>query len=78
MSKEKSAIALYVTLARDPLDFILEMQGSNDETVKMLYLLLATPNKDHNAGTKELNRIGVSIVERELSKREVPLPAIPS
>jgi hypothetical protein len=71
-------VGLYAVLARDACDFIdMVVEEENVETLKTLYLMLATPNPSTSPEDVELNRIGASIVSGNLTKRGVAVPEIP-
>jgi hypothetical protein len=64
-------------LARDASDFIdMVVEEQDVETLKTLYLMLATPNPEMHQDDQELNAIGASIVEGNLKKRGIPLPEV--
>ncbi len=69
------AIALYAILARDACDFLDMAKEANNETLKTLYLMLATP-QDNPRVDQELNSIGANFVKRTLENRGVPIPAL--
>jgi hypothetical protein len=79
MGAKTTAVGLYAVLDRDPMDFIEFVQeaDTDDEVLWDLYLMLAMDNPKHSADTKNLNGIGASVVQRELDKRGLPLPAMP-
>ena len=79
MGAKATAVGLYAVLDRDPMDFI-EFVGeadTEDEVLWDLYLMLTMENPKHSADTKNLNAIGAGVVQRELDKRGLPLPAMP-
>lgn len=68
---ERHAIGLYAVLARDPSDFIdmVREDETTSECLRILLLMLETPNPKHDQSTAELNSIGADMVRREMERR---------
>lgn len=75
--EERRAIGLYAVLARDFMDF-LEMvsEEESNQTLRVLYLMLTTPNPKQSESDTKLNALGAGPVERELKKRGLELPTV--
>lgn len=69
MKHEKEAIGLYVVLDRDMCDFIDMVKEASTYCLETLSLMLSIPNPSHDKETKELNKIGFGIVDKELLHR---------
>lgn len=67
---EKTALALYVLLDRDPSDFADELRNEKDETLDLLQKLLTKPNPKHTEKTIETNKLGASILATERRRRK--------
>jgi len=74
-----TAVGLDAVLDRDAMDFMefVREADTDDEVLWDLYLMLTMDNPKHSADTKSLNSIGAGVVQRELDKRGLPLPAMP-
>jgi len=79
MSAKSTAVGLYAVLDRDPMDFMefIREPDTDDEVLWDLYLMLVCPNPKHSKDTLSLNKIGASVVQRELDRRGLPLPVLP-
>lgn len=71
---ERKAIGMYAVLDRCFMDFIEMIPEESDETLRVLYLMLTTPNEKHSASDQELNALGAGPVARLLTKRGIELP----
>jgi hypothetical protein len=75
---EKTSVWLYAVLDRDFDDFFeFVAEEQDDEALKLLYLMLTTPNDKHDEQTTKLNNIGGGIVKRQLESRSLDLPERP-
>jgi hypothetical protein len=76
VESDRTALGLYVVLARDACDFIdMVIEETDVEALKTLYLMLTTPNPNWDPKEKELNDLGGGLVKGSLEKRGVALPS---
>jgi hypothetical protein len=75
-SEDKEALGLYVVLARDIEDFIDMLDNASNGGLKILYLMLTTPNPNASSHDSELNKLGASFLKRVLEGRGIVVEKI--
>jgi hypothetical protein len=75
MNVEDKVMPLYIGLSRDVEYFIEGIPALNDEEKKLLWLMLTTPNPEHDPLTEALNSMGADILRPHM--KEIPEPVKP-